>query len=97
MPRSNLANGAIYFLSRNLVNLICTDKTIIDFSTDLIPNLMGKILTWHNIGYHRDIGTLAALRKAQEDPKRTLYWPEQDSWMNDFQRNPIHEKLRVVL
>jgi len=96
-PRSNLANGAVYFLSSDLVNLICRDKTIIDFSTDLIPNLIGKILTWHNTGYHRDIGTLESLIKAQKDPKRTLYWPEHDRWMIDFRRNPIHKKMKAFL
>ena len=96
-PTSNLANGAIYFLSYDLVNLICRDKTIIDFSKDLIPNLIGKILTWHNTGYHRDIGTLESLIKAQNDPKRTLYWPEHDSWMTNFRRNPIHKKIRAFL
>ena len=96
-PRSNLANGAVYFLSHDLVNLICQDKTITDFSIDLIPNLIGKILTWHNTGYHRDIGTLESLIKAQKDPKQTIYWPEHDSWMINFQQNPIHKKMRAFL
>ena len=95
-PCSNIANGAVYFLSRQLVNWICENESINDFSLDVIPNCVGKIMTWHNTSYHRDIGTLEALREAQNDPRRPLYWTKKDKWMNDFSSNPIHEKIKVL-
>jgi mannose-1-phosphate guanylyltransferase len=55
----NLANGAIYILSRDFMEIIKTDfKKAIDFSTEIIPNFFDKIYTYENKIYHRDIGTV---------------------------------------
>ena len=96
-PSSNLANGAVYFLSRELVDWICNEDSIKDFSIEVIPNFVGKIMTWHNTSYHRDIGSLEALKAAQKDPTRPIYWTKRDKWMNDFMRNPIHSKMKALL
>ena len=58
-PPSNIANGAIYILSKELINQF---KTVfmdaIDFSNDVIPALMGKIYTYETNRPLIDIGTV---------------------------------------
>lgn len=58
-PPGNLANGAVYILEPSIFNFLCSlGKEKIDFSTDVLPNYIGKIFTFHNDNYHRDIGTV---------------------------------------
>lgn len=67
-PPSNLANGAVYICEPSVVEFmetLCKDK--IDFSTEVLPNFMGKISTYENTIYHRDIGTLESYSIAQID------------------------------
>ena len=40
-----------------------------DISLDLLPKYIGKIQTFHNEKYHRDIGTLASLEIASKEFK----------------------------
>lgn len=96
VPISNLANGAVYFLSAELVNWICNNQFANDFSLDVIPKFIGRILTWHNTGYHRDIGTIEELKRAQNDPKRILFWKKKDKWLKNFQLNTIHDELNEI-
>ena len=91
--KSNLANGAVYFLNKEIVNWICNNDLVNDFSIDVIPVFLGRILTWHNYGFHRDIGFIETLKKAQSDPKIELYWKNDDKWLEKFKLNPIHKKL----
>lgn len=57
-PNSNLANGAVYILSKKMINLLKTKfKNTTDFSNDVIPNLMGKIYTFETKDTFLDIGT----------------------------------------
>ena len=95
-PKSNLANGAVYYLFPELVNWICDNQHINDFSLDVIPQCLGKIITWHNTSYHRDIGTIEELRRAQEDPKRALFWNKEDRWLKEFEFNKIHEQVNEI-
>ena len=58
-PRGNLANGAIYILSKEFLEKYEEDfKAAVDFSLDVIPNLLGKIYTYHTSAKIVDIGTL---------------------------------------
>ena len=55
---SNLANGAVYILSKQLISLLETNfKGKSDFSLDIIPQLMGKIYTYKTNELFIDIGT----------------------------------------
>lgn len=57
-PPSNLANGAVYILSHELISLFGTVfKGMTDFSTEIIPRLMGKIYTYKTNDVFMDIGT----------------------------------------
>jgi mannose-1-phosphate guanylyltransferase len=42
-------------------------KEEVDFSTEVIPEFLGKINTFHNKFYHRDIGTPEGLKTARID------------------------------
>ena len=65
-PPSTLANGAVYICEASIFNFLeSLDKKDIDFSNDVLPNYMGKINTYLNEIYHRDIGTLESYAKAQ--------------------------------
>lgn len=58
-PPGNLANGAVYILEPAIFNFLeGLGKEIIDFSTQVLPNYIGRIFTFHNDIYHRDIGTM---------------------------------------
>jgi len=70
-PPSNQANGALYcfdpaFLS--YLNRMHPRPT--DFSTEVIPGLMGRIQTWQTNRPYLDIGTPTALELAQELMRR---------------------------
>jgi mannose-1-phosphate guanylyltransferase len=69
-PPSNLANGAVYVLTSEVTNFIASlNRDVIDFSTDIIPHFVGRILAVRNNGYHRDIGTIESLKQANEDAR----------------------------
>lgn len=67
-PLGNLANGAVYLFSPELIQWIST-QSLFDISLDIIPRFHGKIATWLNTEYHRDIGTPASYLQAQSDAK----------------------------
>ena len=65
-PPSNLANAAVYILSPDVVDFIASlGKEVVDFSTEVLPHYMGRINTYHNDVYHRDIGTVESLLLAR--------------------------------
>ena len=65
-PPSNLANGAIYICEPTIFDFLSSlNKQDIDFSNDVLPNYMGKINTFLNDTYHRDIGTIESYAMAQ--------------------------------
>ncbi|MCD4756718.1 MAG: nucleotidyltransferase family protein [Arcobacteraceae bacterium] len=65
-PPSNLANGAVYICEASIFNFLeSLNKKDIDFSNDVLPHFMGKINTYLNDVYHRDIGTIESYALAQ--------------------------------
>jgi len=67
-PPGNLANGAVYVVSPSVVDFLSSlGKQVVDFSTEVLPHFMGRINTFHNGTYHRDIGTLKSLAAAQTE------------------------------
>lgn len=58
-PVGNIANGATYLLSKEFLKIIKKDfKNASDFSTDIIPNFINKIFTFHTNKIFIDIGNL---------------------------------------
>jgi mannose-1-phosphate guanylyltransferase len=62
-PKSKLSNSAIYVFESSVVEKF-NGSNALDISLDIIPNMLGKIFTYKNNIYHRDIGTPESLRKA---------------------------------
>lgn len=66
-PPGNLANGAVYIIENSIFSFLeKLRKGKIDFSTEVLPHFLGKIFTFHNDVYHRDIGNPESYKKAQE-------------------------------
>ncbi|NCO01835.1 MAG: nucleotidyltransferase family protein [Epsilonproteobacteria bacterium] len=72
-PPSNLANGAVYICEPNVLKFIeSLGKKEVDFSLDVLPHFMGKISTFLNEVYHRDIGTPQSYALAQLECRTLL-------------------------
>lgn len=64
-PPGDMANGAVYIAEPSIFNYLKgLNKEFIDFSTEVIPNFIGRINTFHNDAYHRDIGTIESYEAA---------------------------------
>lgn len=67
-PPSDLANGAVYICEPSIFEFLnFLDKKDIDFSNDVLPCYMGRINTFLNDVYHRDIGTVESYAKSQKE------------------------------
>jgi mannose-1-phosphate guanylyltransferase len=66
-PPGRIANGALYLLEPAVIDWIRGRPDVTDFSTQVIPQFVGRIATWHNKFCHRDIGTVEELCLAQRD------------------------------
>lgn len=90
------ANGAIYILEPEVLEWIINNPSAIDFSTHVLPNFIGKIATWENSKFHRDIGSIPMLIAAQSDQKK---FPSafEDEWMLGFKNNKIHKYLKALM
>ncbi len=64
----NIANGAVYIISPSVLSFIeGLKKEEVDFSTEVIPAFLGKINTFQNDIYHRDIGSPSSLVLARSE------------------------------
>ncbi len=67
-PPGTRANGAVYIFEPPLLDWMAgLGKPVIDLSTEVIPAFLGRIATFHNTDYLRDIGTADSLVRAQQD------------------------------
>ena len=67
-PPGNLANGAIYVLSKEFIsNYTKSFSDAVDFSLDVLPRLNGKIFTFHTSLKLVDIGTLKNYYQLQNE------------------------------
>lgn len=65
-PPGNHANAAVYIFEPAVVDFIAgLGRPVVDLSTEVIPHFVGRIATFHNSGYHRDIGTPESLALAE--------------------------------
>lgn len=96
-PPSNLANAAVYIVEPGVLTFLeDLSKPVIDFSTEVIPDFMGKIIAWHNGQYHRDIGNIQSFMMAQQDYsflQRDLPGQKIDYW----QRYCGPEKVKEIV
>jgi mannose-1-phosphate guanylyltransferase len=64
-PPGNLANAAVYIFEPAVIDAIAgRRRSVVDLSTEIIPDFVGRILCVETEGYHRDIGTPESLRRA---------------------------------
>ena len=64
-PPGNLANGAVYIFEESVIRWISSrDEKILDISTNVLPEFIGRIFAWPADGVHIDIGNLENLVKA---------------------------------
>jgi mannose-1-phosphate guanylyltransferase len=71
-PPGNLANAAVYICEPEITAFACSlKKPFVDFSTEVIPAFVGRIYAVITSGYHRDIGTLDALYRAEMEYGRS--------------------------
>jgi mannose-1-phosphate guanylyltransferase len=67
-PPGSLANAAVYIIEPSVIEFIeSLGKTVVDFSTEVLPEYVGRTQTYLNKIYHRDIGTVASLSLANKD------------------------------
>ena len=92
-PPSKLANAAVYLIEPEVVEWIKKHSKVTDFSTEVLPQFVGKIATWENKKIHRDIGTIDMLKKAQTDECKIPTWDENNLWQQIFLSNPIHQVI----
>ena len=65
-PPGNVANGAIYIFENDLLEWLKTNHPHAkDFSTQVLPFLIGKIFTYHTTMSYIDIGNINALEEAR--------------------------------
>ena len=82
-PPGNHANAAVYIVEPEVVAYIeSLGRDLVDISTEVLPHFLGRMTTWHNTGYHRDIGNLPAWRTAQREyPGPVPIAAEDDPWL----------------
>ncbi len=67
-PPGNLANAAVYVCEPEVLAQIAgLGRPVADFSTEVIPKFLGRILAVETTGYHRDIGSSEALALAERE------------------------------
>ena len=69
-PPGNIANGAVYLFEDEFLHwLTLNNPNAKDFSTEIIPKLVGKIFTYHTDSIYIDIGTPESLEEARKMAK----------------------------
>ena len=67
-PPGNHANGAVYIFDPEVVEFMASlGRPVIDLSTEVLPAFLGRMWTFHNDDYHRDIGNLESLALAHRE------------------------------
>jgi mannose-1-phosphate guanylyltransferase len=65
-PPSTIANGAVYIVEASVISYMGRlNKVKVDFSVDVLPYFVGRIFTYYNGLYHRDIGNIRSYELAQ--------------------------------
>ena len=63
-PPGNLANGAVYVLSAELLERMGADlRNVVDFSTEVLNRLVGRIYSYKTFEVFLDVGTPETYRQ----------------------------------
>lgn len=72
-PPGNNANAAVFMMQPEILkSLEAIGNRFIEISTELLPSYIGRIVTYENDLYHRDIGTLQSWKQAHADFREKL-------------------------
>ena len=67
-PPGTRANAAVYIFEPEVISFMTSlNKAVIDLSTEVLPHYLGRMCTFHNAQYHRDIGNLESLALAERE------------------------------
>jgi mannose-1-phosphate guanylyltransferase len=67
-PPGTRANAAVYIFEPEAISFIASlNKAVVDLSTEVLPHFIGRMYTFHNSHYHRDIGSLESLALAERE------------------------------
>jgi mannose-1-phosphate guanylyltransferase len=66
-PSSDLANAGLYLARAALLDHIPAGRPLVDFGHDVLPHLVGRMFGYPISGLYSDIGTPAALARAEAD------------------------------
>ena len=67
-PPGRRANAAVYIMEPSILEFIASlEKPFVDLSTEVIPYFLGRVATFQNSDYHRDIGTPDSLGRAEAE------------------------------
>ncbi|HRD75889.1 MAG TPA: nucleotidyltransferase family protein [Hyphomicrobiaceae bacterium] len=67
-PPGDLANAAVYIMEPEVIDFIAAKgRPVVDLSTEVLPHYIGRIAAVVTKGYHRDIGTLESLARANRE------------------------------
>ena len=69
-PPGNLANAAVFLFSSEAIETIermSLNIELFDVSLDIVPSFLGKMSTYQNSIYHRDIGNTLSLAEAEKE------------------------------
>jgi mannose-1-phosphate guanylyltransferase len=67
-PPGTRANAAVYIVEPSVLDALAGfGRDVIDLSTEVLPGYLGRIQAFHHAGYHRDIGSIEALRRAHAE------------------------------
>jgi mannose-1-phosphate guanylyltransferase len=67
-PPGTRANAAVYIFEPEVIAFMAKlKKAVIDLSTEVLPHYLGRMCTFHNDQYHRDIGNLESLAMAERE------------------------------
>lgn len=67
-PPGNMANGAVYIVTSEVVEAVAAlGRPVVDLSTEVIPQFVGRIQSAETDAYHRDIGSPESLARAHAE------------------------------
>lgn len=67
-PPGIRANAAVYIFEPEVIKYMATlNRKVIDLSTEVLPRYVGRISTYYNELYHRDIGNQQSLKLAETE------------------------------
>lgn len=69
-PPGNLANGAVYILSKELLSLLGSDyHAVKDFSNEVLDRFVGRIFSYETVEVFLDVGTPETYAKANQQDR----------------------------